>query len=117
MEKKWLEYKKQETMKKMKMKATNRQHQEELKKISAKDKVWQVQQNMFKERKKMAEVSEKAFNHKKKFNSQKKETENFTIDFGVISHLSRDRRELFIDKLELILNNIILKKNSKNILF
>ena len=66
MEKKWLEYKKQETQKKMKQKATNLQYQEELRKILTKDKVWQVQPKMFKERKKMEEASEKAFSHKMK---------------------------------------------------
>lgn len=45
------------------------------------------------------------------------EMENFTIDFGETSHLQRDKGELYIDKLELILNNTIRRKNLKNILF
>ncbi len=45
------------------------------------------------------------------------EMENFTIDFGETSRLQRDKGELYIDKLELILNNTIRRKNLKNILF
>jgi hypothetical protein len=57
---------------------------------------------MFKERKKMAEALEKAFNHKKMeiIINQKKVMASFITDFGVTLHLLKDRKELFIDKLE-----------------
>ena len=103
----------------MKQKATNLQYQEELRKILTKDKVQQVQPKMFKERKKMEEASEQAFSHKMKSATKnlKMEMESFTIDFGETLHLQRDKGELYIDKLELILNNTIRRKNLKNILF
>jgi hypothetical protein len=57
---------------------------------------------MFKERKKMAEALEKAFNHKKMaiINNKKKVMASFITDFGETSHLLKDKKELFIDKLE-----------------
>ena len=89
MEKKWLEYRKLENMKKMKLKLTNHQHWEEIREILAKDKVWQVQQSMFKERKKMVEALEKALNHKNMatLNNQKKVMASFIIDFGETKYL------------------------------
>jgi hypothetical protein len=42
MEKKWLEYRKLEILKKTKLKIINHQHWEELRDILEKDKTWQV---------------------------------------------------------------------------
>ena len=50
----------------------------------------------------MAEALEKAFNHKKMeiIINQKKVMASFITDFGETLHLLKDRKELFIDKLE-----------------
>ena len=50
----------------------------------------------------MAEALEKAFNHKKMaiINNKKKVMASFITDFGETSHLLKDKKELFIDKLE-----------------
>ena len=88
MEKKWLVNRNLESLKKIKLKKTNHQHWEELREILAKDKTCQVQQSMFKERKKMAEALEKAFNFKKMatLNNKKKVMASFITDFGKTSY-------------------------------